>query len=67
MKLQVLVSDEMAQRIDKHAKEIGVTRSAFCAMLIGQGVSSYEQAQGIINSAGDEIVSQLRDKLVSQK
>lgn len=55
MKLQVLVSDEMASRIDKRAKEIGVSRSAFCAMLIGQGLNGFDKAEDIISSLKEEL------------
>lgn len=57
MKLQVLVSDEMAERIDKRAKEIGVSRSAFCAMLIGQGLLGFDRASDIMDSLKDEFIS----------
>ena len=34
MRLQVNVSDNVVKRIDMLAKEIGVTRSALCSMMI---------------------------------
>ena len=34
MRLQVNVSDSVVKRIDMLAKEIGVTRSALCSMMI---------------------------------
>lgn len=58
MKLQVLVSDEMCEKIDTYAKEIGVSRSAFCAMLIGQGVRGFDKST--------EILQDLKEKLISE-
>lgn len=42
MKLQVMCSDEICQRIDLCAKELGMTRSAFCMMILALGVSDWE-------------------------
>lgn len=44
MRLQVMVSDEMVQRIDSYAKKMGVSRSSLCSMLIGQGIMGYDKA-----------------------
>lgn len=62
MKLQVNVSDELVQRIDDCAYAIGMSRSAFCAFLIGQGINSYEQAQTLTSSLVNS--KQLVDALV---
>lgn len=43
MKLQIMCSDEMCERIDVCAKELGMTRSAFCMMLIASGVPKWER------------------------
>lgn len=43
MKLQIMCSDEMCDRIDLCAKELGMTRSAFCMMLIASGVPKWER------------------------
>lgn len=51
MRIQVQLSDQMVERIDKIAESYGVNRSAFCAMIIGQSVNSLEQASTIVQSA----------------
>lgn len=51
MRIQVQLSEQMVERIDKIAELYGVNRSAFCAMIIGQSVSSLEQASSIVQSA----------------
>lgn len=43
MKVQVFVSDEFVARIDKFAKAIGVSRSALCAVWIGQSLMEMEK------------------------
>ena len=60
MKVQVNVSDEMVGKIDKYAKAIGVSRSSFCSVLIGQGVMGYDKSMSVLNS----IQEQLGDKTI---
>lgn len=43
MRVQVNLSDEMVSIVDEYAKSMGVSRSAFCSMLISQGVMSYDK------------------------
>lgn len=43
MKLQVSVSDTMVEKIDFCAEYLGITRSAFCSMLIGGGVMDWRR------------------------
>ena len=38
MRVQVNLSDELVGAIDVYAKKMGVSRSAFCSVMIGQGV-----------------------------
>lgn len=57
MKLQVLVSDELCEKIDYWANKIGIPRSSFCAMLLGQGVMGFEKANEIIDGMKDDILS----------
>lgn len=44
MKVQVNVSDDMVQRLDTYARKMGVSRSALCSVLIGQGIMGYDKA-----------------------
>lgn len=44
MKIQVNISDDLVKRVDEYAKTMGVSRSALCAVFIGQGVMGYEKA-----------------------
>ena len=41
IRVQVNVGDEMLAEIDKYAETMGVTRSALCSVLIGQGIMWY--------------------------
>ena len=45
MKLQVMVSDDFVERLDKCAKELGVSRSAFCAMLLASALRDWEEVR----------------------
>lgn len=50
MRLQITVNDDLVKKIDKYAKMIGISRSAMCALWIGQGVVGYEKANELINN-----------------
>ena len=60
MRVQVNLSEKMVERVDRIAEDMGLSRSAVCNMLIGQGVNSYEKANNIIaNLPQDAIVKAL--------
>ena len=61
LRVQVNLSDEMVETVDKYSKMMGVSRSAFCAMLIGQGCLSYDRA----SNALDGMTETLKDSLNS--
>ena len=63
MRVQVNLSDEMCARVDRYAKSMGVSRSALCSMLIGQGIMSYDKSMDILTVLGDK----LGDSLLSEK
>lgn len=48
MKLQVLVSDEMNQKIEFYAKKMGISKSALCCSFIGEGILGYDKAYEIM-------------------
>ena len=54
MKVQVMLNDDMVSKLDSYAKQIGVSRSSLCAVIIGQYVMStdklYQQTQDAINN-----------------
>lgn len=55
MRVQVNLSDEMVTNVDKYAKSMGVSRSALCSMLIGQGIMSYDKSMDILTLLGDKL------------
>lgn len=61
VKVQVSLSDEMCERLDKCAKLLGVSRSAFCANLIGQGVFGFEKASCVMDGMATQLSSTLED------
>lgn len=54
MKVQVMLNDDMVSKLDSYAKQIGVSRSSLCAVIIGQYVMSsdkiFQQTQDAINN-----------------
>lgn len=60
MKIQTNVSEEMVEKVDYWAKKIGVSRSAFCAMAIGNAVMGYEKTMEIADKIGIEEIEKSR-------
>ena len=61
MRVQVNLSDDMVERVDKLAKSYGVSRSALMALYIGQVVDGTEKA---IKTLGNpEVVNHLTDEI----
>ena len=63
MRVQVSLSDEMVERVDFYAKKMGVSRSALCSMLVGQGFMGYDKSMDVISLIGDK----LGDSLLAEK
>lgn len=59
MKVQVNLSDELVKKIDEYAKVMGVSRSALCAVWIGQGALGYEKTFDIFQSTLGASLSKL--------
>lgn len=63
LRVQVNLSDEMVKKVDSYAHGMGVSRSALCSMLIGQGILSYDKSFDLLsNFASDEMKSKVKQK-----
>lgn len=51
MKVQVIMSEEMVKRVDEYANAMGVSRSALCAIFIGQGVMGFDRGVNMVENA----------------
>lgn len=56
MRIQVNINDDMAKRLNIYAEKMGVSRSALCAMFIGQAVMGYDKAYELIETAGTNAI-----------
>lgn len=63
MRVQVNLSDEMVCKVDLYAKKMGVSRSALCSMLVGQGIMSYDKSMDLLTLIGDKV----GDNLLAEK
>lgn len=63
MRCQVNLSDEMVERVDWYAKKMGVSRSALCCTLVGQGIMALDKSMDVISAMGDK----LGDSLLAEK
>lgn len=63
MRVQVNLSDEMVGKVDAYARKMGVSRSALCSMLVGQGIMNYDKSMDILTLIGDKV----GDSLLAEK
>lgn len=63
MRVQVNLSDEMVCKVDAYARKMGVSRSALCSMLVGQGIMSYDKSMDLLTLIGDKV----GDSLLAEK
>lgn len=62
MKVQVNLNDDIVKKIDDYAKSIGVSRSAVCAMWIGNAVLGVDKATETLQRMSDDMVSQVKEE-----
>lgn len=55
VRLQVVVSEELAAKVDKLALESGMSRSAFCTALIADGVRNRQTSDDFFKALPDSI------------
>ena len=63
MRVQVNLSDEMVGKVDAYARKMGVSRSALCSKLVGQGIMSYDKSMDLLTLIGDKV----GDSLLAEK
>ena len=63
MRVQVNLSDEMVSKVDAYARKMGVSRSALCSMLVGQGIMNYDKSMDLLTLIGDKV----GDSLLAEK
>jgi metal-responsive CopG/Arc/MetJ family transcriptional regulator len=67
MKIQVMMSDEMVERVDFYAKKMGVSRSSFCSVAIGNYVMGLDKSMDIVSILGDKLGdAMLADKTLKE-
>lgn len=62
-RIYVTVSCDMASRIDFYRNKMGLSRSAYCSYLIGQGVMSMDKAMGIADQIGSILTTKAVDEV----
>lgn len=63
MRIQVNLSDEMVEKVDSYASKMGVNRSALCAVIIGQGILTYDKSFEVVESVGEKIGQEVSEKV----
>lgn len=62
MRVQVNISEEMLRDIDSYSRKMGISRSAFCSFLIGQGVMNLNVAYEALENMPSELLRSSLDK-----
>ncbi len=60
MRLNISVSDEVNEKLNKYSKIMGVPKSSLCTIFIGQGLMAYDksiEALGLITDKAMETLS----------
>lgn len=63
MKVQINLNDDIVKRVDEYAKTVGVTRSACCALWIGQALQNVEKQNKMIEKTSLSLVDLLASEL----
>lgn len=59
-RIQVMISEEMKERLEKLSKQTGCSMSAMCNMWISQGSLSYEMALDKMSEVADKWIEENR-------
>ena len=62
MKLQVNVSQEVVDEIDVIANRLGVSRSAWCALVIGEALDNRRKVSDIMNTLQDTLAASFQQE-----
>lgn len=61
MRVQINLNEDLVKKIDEYAAAIGQSRSAVCAVWIGQSVLGIERATQTLENIGVDVAKALRD------
>lgn len=61
MRVQVNLNEDIVKKIDEYAAAIGQSRSAVCAMWIGQNVLGIEKATETLEKMGIDVAKALEE------
>lgn len=68
IRVQVSLSVDMCEKVDKLAYSLGVSRSSLCSVLIGQGMMSFEKGFEIVqNTFNEDFIEKLLNDEFSEK
>lgn len=67
MKVQVNLNDDIVKKIDAYAGAIGVSRSAVCAMWIGNAVLGVDKATETLQRMSDGLIDAATDEKEKKK
>ena len=55
VRLQVVVSEEMAKKIEMYSGKMGISRSSLCSQFIGQAIMGYDKAYDMLDKMAENL------------
>lgn len=62
MRLQVNISENMLKKIENYSSEFGISKSAFCSMLIGQGILGLDSTKDVLTNLSLDLLSKQKQE-----
>lgn len=62
MRVQVNLSDEMVKRIDEYSSSIGLSRSALCAVAVGQYMDNIKKVDSVVKDFAKMVEEQVKNQ-----
>lgn len=66
-KLQVSVSDEVAERVKEYSSFLGMSVSAFCSIAIGEKIMQYKKAYEVFDKFASDAFDALKEEIKEEK
>ena len=58
-RIQITVNEDMLPKLDYYAERMGVTRSALCAVWLGDAILNHDKAYALLDNMKDRMADEL--------
>lgn len=50
VRVQIIIAKSMKDRVEMYSEKMGISKSALCGILVGQGIMAYDKAYEMIDN-----------------